>query len=338
MGTQKQISIPHNPNPKKDESGYYSQKRGRPFLFQINSPNGQPLFQNLLALHTNPTSLTESMTKNKNVVMTYGGFVEFIWPDELDSISASHSAGAFLGPSGLVNGSDGLTSPSSKSSDSKKTIAWERFQDLLDLFQNNGTVYDGAGKPVLRGQVLMIYDRGIFQGYFSTFTVTESDELPFTVNIDWEFKVEKIIYKFPINIIPDVVKQGNGKSALRNASSFGISVDEARGVDTSTNQAVQELEAEFDKIPPLTTPVERDIKQATSGGGGNAQKKGGRVVSAQTEATTKATSPNIGRSATTGGGSGSPPGGSSAPAPESNQSSGPTLIVDKDGNAIGTAG
>lgn len=336
MGTQSQISIPYNPNPTKDESGFYSQKRGRPFLFQINSPDGQPLFDHLLALHTNPVSLTESMTKNKNIVMTYGGFVEFVWPDELDSISASHSTGAFLGPEGLINGSDGLSVPSRKSPDAKKTIAWERFQDLLDLFRNNGIIYDGAGKPILRGQVLMIYDRGIFQGYFSTFSVTESDDAPFSMNLDWEFKVEKVIYKFPSNIIPDVVKQGN-QSVLKKASAI-IAEENAsfRASDAETDLAIQELQAGFDQVPPVATPVERDIKKITSGGGGNAQKRGGKIVSAQTPATTKATSPNVSKSATTGGGSGSPPGGS--PAPEPSSSEGPRLIFDKDGNAIGTAG
>jgi hypothetical protein len=277
------VTIPYNPNPKKDEFGLWSQKRGRPFLFQINSPNGHPLFNNLLALHTNPASITESMTKSKNVVMTYGGFVEFMWPDELDSVSANHSTGAFLGPDGLVRGSDGLSSPDQSSPDAKKTIAWERYQDLLDLFHNNGNVYDGSGKPVLRGQVLMTYDRGVFQGYFTTFTVSETDEMPFTMNLSWEFKIEKVIYKFP------------SSSILNKAS--------------STNVPIDKIPRPIAKAQSQTTQTERDVKQATSGGGGNSQTGGGQIAAVETPAS-KPVSPN--GSSTSGGGGGAP-GGSPAP-------------------------
>lgn len=189
------VQIPYNKNPEVGKSAF-SERRGRPFLFLIRDPNGQPAFDVALALHTNPNTLSEKMTKAKSVVMTYGGFVEFLWPDELDVITASHTTGAFLGAHGLVSGFDSLI-PAENDADRKNTIAWERQQDLLEIFRNNGLIYDGFGKPVLRGTVEMIYDRGIFRGYFTTFSVGEESMSQFSFNLDLEFKVEQAIYKFP---------------------------------------------------------------------------------------------------------------------------------------------
>jgi hypothetical protein len=131
------------------------------------------------------------MTKGKTVVPTYGGFVEFVWPDDFDSISCSHSTGAFL--SANPNGG-GLVS-----SNRKSTIAWERQEDLLELFHNNGMVFDGNGVPVIRGHIMMIYDRGIYIGYFTSFQVTEDDSHAFSFELSWEFKIEQVLYRFPNN-------------------------------------------------------------------------------------------------------------------------------------------
>ena len=173
-------------------------------LFQVTDPTGRPVFEYLLALHVNPGQLDERMQKSKNVVMTYGGFVEFHWPDELDSISADATTGAFIGPNtGLVSGSDGKGSgvlgfdTRVGASGRQHTMAWERQEDLLDLFRNNGQVFNGAGQPVLRGQVMLIYDRGIFYGHFPSFEVVETDEKAFSFELSWEFKVERSVHIFP---------------------------------------------------------------------------------------------------------------------------------------------
>lgn len=200
------VRMPHTPNPASgDAYNYVNKRRGRPMLFQVTDPVGQPLWPFMLALHTNPSSLEERMAKSKNVVMTYGGFVEFHWPDELDSLSASMTTGAFIGPNvGLVSGSDGRGKRTSSNVDTRTgatgrqgSMAWERQEDLLDLFRHNGAVYNGTGQPVLRGQIMCIYDRGIFIGHFTTFSVKENDEKAFSFELDWDFKIEKTIYLFP---------------------------------------------------------------------------------------------------------------------------------------------
>ena len=196
--------IPSTPNPPSGQSYNYSTRRGRPMLFQVTDPTGQVLWPFLLALHVNPQKFDERMQKSKNVIMTWGGFVEFHWPDELSSLSATATTGAFIGPSvGLTSASDSkgdsLTGQDSRigASGRHKTIAWERQEDLLDLFRQNGIVYNGFGQPVLRGQVMCIYDRGIYTGHFTTFSVKETDDKAFSFELDWEFKIESVIYIFP---------------------------------------------------------------------------------------------------------------------------------------------
>ena len=144
------------------------------------------------------------MTKSKTVATTYGGFVEWIWPDEFDAISCSHSTGAFMSPDTGLAASDGNTDSSGIVSFGRKgTIAWERQEDLLELFRNNGIVYDSNGKPALRGRVMMLYDRGIFTGHFTNFTVDEDDSHAFSFQLSWDFKVEKTLYRFPLHQLSD---------------------------------------------------------------------------------------------------------------------------------------
>jgi len=179
---------------------------GRPMLFQVTQVGSlEPLWPYVLALHVNPGSLQEQYTKNKNVVMTRGGFVEFNWPDDLDSLSADSTTGAFVGPdSGLtadsanpryrIGGGAGIV----RSFRGRHgTIAWERHADLLDLFRQNGHVFNGNGVPILRSQIMCIYDRGIYLGWFTTFEVTETGDLPFQFKVTWEFKVTQTKYRLP---------------------------------------------------------------------------------------------------------------------------------------------
>lgn len=199
------ISMPKTPNPTSIDSNRSGGRRGVAMLWQIVDHTMQPIFPTLLAMHVNPNSFDESFTKSKTVVPTYGGFVEFIWVDELDSISATSSTGGFLNPNvGLTAGSD-IEKNILLTQDSRNigkvgrqnSIAYERFEDLLDIFRNNGNIYDGRGIPRIRGKVRCIYDRGIYTGYFESFSVKETDDKAFTFELSWEFKVEKVQYIFP---------------------------------------------------------------------------------------------------------------------------------------------
>jgi hypothetical protein len=79
----------------------------------------------------------------------------------------------------------------------QKTIAWDRYRDLHDLYRNNGSLYDPYGNIVLQGNVMLMFDRGTYIGYFRSFQVEESDDQPYAFKLSWDFKVEEEIMKIP---------------------------------------------------------------------------------------------------------------------------------------------
>lgn len=207
------IYIPYPPNPQSSDAvGYnWGGGGGKPFLFTISEPQHvfSPMFDVALALYVNPESLDEKLTKTKSVVQTYGGFVEFIWPDDLDSISATGSTGGFISPKFGYTAAPSDTEGASGSLDGRRgTLAYERFQDFLDLFHMNGMVFDSNGRPAIRGRVIMFYDRGIFSGHFTTFDVEEDASSPFRFNLTWEFKIENVISKFGASVNPRIDQVG----------------------------------------------------------------------------------------------------------------------------------
>lgn len=245
MPAGRPIRIPFNENQKVDAGAdSFTPSRGRPFMFQVLDPDGNSAFEYLLVLHTNPESIDEKMAKSKNVVMTYGGFVEFHWADELDTLSAKQTTGAFLGPDGLVAGFDFLRPADAENPDRKNTIAWERAQDLLEIFRNNGIIYSGSGVPVLRGRVQLIYDRGIFNGHFTTFSVTEVGDKPFSFDLNWEFKVEETVYKFGPRMPPRTAVEalaGGNAAAQARGINLGIATPLDRAVERNNTQSAEAI-------------------------------------------------------------------------------------------------
>lgn len=184
------------------ESGYThpAEKRSQmvPMAFQLTSPfdSSRLLLPHSLVLHVNPNSLQESYAKKMEPIQTRGGNVEQHWPEDLTTISASGSTGAF------INVLTGLTSLLRRN-----TIAWDRYQDLRDLYRNNGALYDPRGSLVLQGKVLLMYDRGSYLGGFRSFEVQEEDSNVFAFSISWEFRVEQTLEQIalsngPVNKAP----------------------------------------------------------------------------------------------------------------------------------------
>jgi hypothetical protein len=134
----------------------------------------------------NPASFNEAHTKKIERIQTRGGFVEQHWGDELSQISCDGSTAAFVN---LYTGTSSVLR--------QQTIAWDRYRDLHDLYRNNGDVYDPYGNIVLRGNVMLMYDKGVYIGYFSTFSSEETDGSPFTFSLSWEFKVELALLQLP---------------------------------------------------------------------------------------------------------------------------------------------
>ncbi len=196
------------------------------------------LLPHALILHVNPKSLDENFTKKIERFQTRGGFVEQHWWEELTEMSAEASTGSFM------NIKTGLTSLLRR-----ETIAWDRFQDLYDLYRNNGSLYDPQGNIVLQGKVMLLYDRGTYLGTFRSFSRDETDENPFAFNVSWSFKVEKCLYKVPVSSTgfsrENPLRQGTTLegSAIESPVFRKLSEDEARAKD----QADKALRGTADK-------------------------------------------------------------------------------------------
>ena len=152
--------------------------------FQVTSPldRTKVLFPHSLVMHVNPISLSETHNQKIERIQTRGGFVEQHWGADLIEVSADQSTGAFM------NVRTGLSSVLRQ-----RTIAWDRYRDLHDLFKHNGSVYDPFGNIVLQGQVMLMYDRGTFFGTFRSFDLDETDDAPFVFTLSWSFKVEHAV-------------------------------------------------------------------------------------------------------------------------------------------------
>jgi hypothetical protein len=172
-----------------------------PMAFQLTSPfnSRRALLPHALVMHVNPANYSENHTKKVERIQTRGGFVEQHWGDDLTDISADGSTGAFM------NVYTGLSSVLRH-----KTIAWDRYRDLHDLYRCNGSVFDPYGNIVLQGHVMLMFDRGTYLGHFTTFEIQESDDQPFTFQISWSFKVEEELLKIPgLGINPAARGVGN---------------------------------------------------------------------------------------------------------------------------------
>lgn len=168
-----------------------SRKGSVPMAFQITSPFNKNLvlLPHALVLHVNPLSLQETHTQKVERIQTEGGFVEQHWQHDLVEISADQSTGAFM------NIRTGLTSILRR-----RTIAWNRFRDLHDLFKNNGSLHNPEGEIVLQGQVMLMYDKGIYLGTFRSFDYEEGADTPFNFTLNWSFKVEETVYSINANM------------------------------------------------------------------------------------------------------------------------------------------
>ena len=156
-----------------------------PVLFQVIAPdNNTLLLPEYLYLHVNPQNMDFSYDKLIDRTQTKGGFVEQHFGEELSSISASGSTGAF------VSVQDGVTTYNRRD-----TIAYRKIMQLKDVFKNNGSVYDDKGRVKFRGKIRIIFGGGIYDGFFTDFSISESADEPFNFQVSWSFTVEKERYE-----------------------------------------------------------------------------------------------------------------------------------------------
>jgi hypothetical protein len=173
----------------------FSGQGKRPVVFDILGPDGETslLPDSLkLVLHVNPSSMKIAYTKTIERIQTRGGWVEQHWGDATQTISFDFATGGFMR---LYSGLSNITNPTYGGT-RRETIAYDRYLDLLALFQNNASVYDLKGEIVFQGRIKITFDGGIYLGWFNSFTVEESAEKPFQFSLTAAFDVDQEIVVF----------------------------------------------------------------------------------------------------------------------------------------------
>lgn len=231
-----------------------------PVAFQITSPFNRlrVLLPHALVMHVNPRNLQESYNQKVERFQTRGGWQEQHWGQDLVEVSADASTGAFM------NLYSGLSSVLRQ-----RTIAWDRYRDLHDLYLHNGSVYDPFGNIVLQGHVMLMYDRGTYIGTFRSFDVEETDDSPFAFKINWSFKIEHTISTVQYTPMDVVVRaQGWQGGIAPNFQAQNIPTQADAPLATTDAQVAQEeaaqQAAEDRRNQPTFQEQEQQLQEATS--------------------------------------------------------------------------
>ena len=172
----------------------------RPVIFDVIGTDGQTslLPDNLkLVLHVNPSSMQFQYQRVVERIQTKGGFVEQHWGEAATTISFDMATGGFMR---LYSGLSNITGPTSgggvdAGGTRRDTIAYDKYLDMLALFHNNGSVYDGQGRIVFNGNIRILFDGSTFDGWFSSFSVTESADKPYQFTMNASFTVRADSYE-----------------------------------------------------------------------------------------------------------------------------------------------
>lgn len=137
-----------------------------------------------LYMQYNPQTCSLNYKKITTRYQTFAAHVEEYWGDELDTLSANATTGGFV--------LDDITSIGGYNTYHRKSTApYHKFQDLVDIYNNNGNTYDNQGRIIKKGSILLFFDPGTYLGYFENFNYTEDAEKPYVFNFDFVFKVTK---------------------------------------------------------------------------------------------------------------------------------------------------
>jgi len=135
-----------------------------------------------LYMHINPQNMDQTFKKKTHRYQTFSAYVEEFWGEELDTISCNASTGGFiLKDMGLTALYRVQTQP------------YFKFQDILDIYRNNGNTYDNFGRITKKGTIVLSYDEGTYYGYFENFNYTEDGDKPFKFIFDFTFKISNSI-------------------------------------------------------------------------------------------------------------------------------------------------
>jgi len=133
-----------------------------------------------LYFHINPQNFDIAYAKKIHRYQTFNAYVEEYWGEELETITCAGSTGGFISED---MGLDTLNRA--------KTNPYYKFQDILDIYRNNGNIYNNNGRIIKKGKVTMFFDPGTYFGYFENFSYTESADNPYRFTFNFTYKVQK---------------------------------------------------------------------------------------------------------------------------------------------------
>lgn len=175
----------------------------RPVVFDILGPDLSTsiLPEGLrMVLHVNPTTMAFSYAKQIERIQTKGGFVEQHWGEAARSMTLNLATGGFKR---LYSGLSNITGGGKDVEGTRReTIAYDKYLDLLAMFHNNGSIYDTSGQIALQGIIKVLFDGGIYLGWFASFNVTESAEKPYQFDLTAEFTIAHEVMKLRTNMSP----------------------------------------------------------------------------------------------------------------------------------------
>lgn len=170
------LGIKRNPNSIKWEILDFDSEKG--ILINVVPP---------LMMDINPSELVVTYKQIKNLTRTFGGFVEEHWPEELDTVSSSGTTAMFY-----TDKRDTYNAPGLTVLDRRNSEAYANFQTLVNIYRNNGKVYDTKRTSIKRiAKVRMHYNEKVYEGHFTSFTIKEDANNLFCLEYDFAFEVHK---------------------------------------------------------------------------------------------------------------------------------------------------
>ena len=194
----------------------------RPVVFDILAPDKETSIlppDIRMVLHVNPQTMSIQYEKVIERIQTKGGYVEQHWGEGSKSIDFTAATGGFkrlyTGLSHITGG--GIDTGGSR----RETIAYDKYLDFLALFHNNGSVYDQSGQIVFQGIIKILFDGGIYLGWFNSFNVNETAEKGFQFELSASFGIAQEVLRFrSMPYTPPSPDRSRPGSLVSRASNF----------------------------------------------------------------------------------------------------------------------
>ena len=195
-----------------------SREGKRPVIFDVLAPDLETSMLPdgyKLVLFVNPNSLSLKYTRTVERMQTRGGFVEQHWGDGPSSLDLQASTGGFMR---LYTGLSNITSPGETGGSRRETLAYDSYLDMLALFHNGGSVYDAEGNVALQGIIKIIFDGGVYRGWFNSFSVEESAVNPYRFTMSGSLDISDEVQVWKTTVGFNSAVEDSGPAEVETAS------------------------------------------------------------------------------------------------------------------------